>query len=338
MDKTIKKVEQATTKYTNNKSKKIDKGLTNITEFIDLKHKQMLEKEHASEKVIKLVGNKSLSLAEKYYNLIEPYFEFARKSTVYLNWPYFWWLKKRLRTGGNVLYADGVHFFVALQGGGKSSIAFHLISDILKRTGKSAYVNANFEKHRYDPIKKQHYKYFQFFKLLEFFDMSVKLDDPDIEVTQLKRFNSNFDTIVLDEWLTEMNHRMNKTKEYNNVFMALLNMIAHMRHQGMRRIYVLSQIDNTDIQLLSMFKYIHELEIDLDIPYAEWIESGKLEKHIMGWDVWTYGVSRNKKAQRTDKVLVKKQYVKNTTDFEHFDTYAQAGKYEALPEDPIKFI
>lgn len=279
-----------------------------------------------------------LEFINAYSELVEPYADFARKTTVPINWPYFLYKKLTNKYDSNVLFHPGVHFFVALQGGGKSTLAYDLISEILVKTGKSSYVNAHFEIPEYDPVTKQYFCYFQYFKLMDFFDMSVREETSKIEVSQLKRFNRNFDTIVLDEWLTEMNHRLNKTKDYNNIFMALITMIAHMRHQKMQRIYVLSQIDNTDIQLLSMFKYVHEVQIDLDVTYADWIDTGMMAKHIKGWHIYTFGVKRNRKKMTTDKVLIKKQYRKATADFTYFDSLAMSHKYNMLKEDEINFI
>lgn len=334
----IRRVEKRIDELLSKSSAHIDGLTTKLLDKLEQKDTKLLNTETTSEVIAENYYETILDLVEMYYDLVDPYTDFARKTTIPFNWPYYLYLKMKNHLMGNILFKDGVHFFVALQGGGKSTLAYDLISEILRKTGKSSYVNAQFEKPQYDPITQKYFVYFQYFELLDFFDMSVKEDDPSIKVSQKKRFNRNFDTIVLDEWLTEMNHRMNKTKDYNNIFMALLNMIAHMRHQKMKRIYVLSQIDNTDIQLLSMFKYIHELEIDLDVTYRDWIETGMMTRHIKGWTIWTYGVKRNRKKQSMDKVLIKKQYRKATADFTYFDTLSQAEKYAVLHEDKINFI
>lgn len=332
------KIEQQASKLIDNAFVQIEKYNNKITDKLDTLDSSNITKETTTEKIATDYYNTVTDVADSYCELLEPYFDLARKTTVPINWPYFLYLKIKNKFNTNILFHPGVHFFVALQGGGKSTLAYDLISEILRNTGKSAYINAMFEVPRHDPISNQYFTYFQYFKLLDFFNMTAKDDNPEIEVSQLKQFNRNFDTIVLDEWLTEMNHRLNKTKDYNNIFMAMIEMIAHMRHQKMNRIYVLSQIDNTDIQLLSMFKYIHEIEIDLDITYKDWVASGKLTKHIKGWHVYTFGVKRNRKKQSTEKVLLKKQYRKATADFDYFDTLSQSHKYKVLPEDKINFI
>ena len=80
-----------------------------------------------------------------------------------------------------------------------------------------------------------------------------------------------------------MNHRQNNTKLYKEVFIAFISSVAHMRHQRMKRIYVASQLDTTDTQLMAMFKYTHEIEIDLDVDYWDWVQTGMMTKHIKGW-------------------------------------------------------
>lgn len=314
---------------------KYDNKITSIINHADLK---TLNTPGISERISNYYDDLILNLYDRYEEKIIPYADFARKSTVPINWPYYWYLKLKRRFSNNVLFAQGVHFMVALQGGGKSTLAYELIERLRLSTSKSSYVNADFELAKQDPISKKFYKWHNKFKLLDYFDLSIMHDEPEIEVAQLKRFNRNFDNIVLDEWLTEMNHRLNRTKDYNNTFLALITMIAHMRHQKMKRIYVLSQIDNTDTQLLSMFKYQHEIEIVLDISYSDWISTGQMHDHIKGWNVWTYGNKRNRKKRANEKFLIKKQFVEKTADFTYFDTYSQASKYESLPEDNIKFL
>ena len=313
-----------------------DNYSNNITNFLNRRDK--LEKISANEKFSNWYNTNFLSIVNKYDNAISQYKNFARKTTVPINWPYYYYLKLKRKFDSNVLFAQGVHFMVALQGGGKSTLAFEIIERLRIQTRKASYVNADFELPKQDPISKKFYRYHNKFRLLDFFDLKVMEDNPDLEVAQLKKFNRYFENIILDEWLTEMNHRLNRTKDYNNTFLALITMIAHMRHQKMKRIYVLSQIDNTDTQLLSMFKYQHEIEIDLDISYADWLATGEMSNHIKGWNIWTYGTKRNRKRQSNDKVLIKKQYLHKTADFSSFDTLSQASKYETLPEDNLVFI
>jgi len=318
---------------------KYDRVLHKIIDKLTITDKNILKHDQHNEKIIKGYDTWFNNFLGSYEKKIMPYADFARKTTVPINFPYFLYLKIKRRYDTNILFADGVHFFVALQGGGKSTLAFELIERLRIKTGKGSYVNADFELPKQDQITKKHYTWHTRFNLLDFFNIE-ETEINSIKVSQLKRFNRNFDNIVLDEWLTEMNHRLNKTKGYNNIFMGLISMIAEMRHQRIRRIYVLSQIDNTDTQLLSMFKYQHEIQIDLDVSYKDWIETGMMERHIKGWHVWTYGNKRRRKrnTRSNQSYLIKKQYIKKTADFTSFDTFSQATKYETLLEDQIKLL
>lgn len=264
--------------------------------------------------------------------------------TPIISYPFYYYFKKNNKEKFDYLLSNGVHFITALQGGGKSSIAYNLAEYIYENEGTQCYLNASFEKARFDETKQKWIKHHQYFKLSEFFNAIPDTYDKKgnvkkYKIVQLKKFNKNFKTIILDEWLTEMNHRQNKTTDYNDVFLALIAMIAHMRHQGIKRIYVLSQIDNTDIQLTSMFKYHHEVQVKLGNSYFnDFLKNHTLENKIVGWHVDTYKVKRNRKKRSTDEILIKKRFVKATADFKYFDTFSMAGKYENLPEDKINLI
>lgn len=335
------RIESFENKLTDNINKR-DQITNNYNDFfiktLDDIHKKMINKESVSEKLYNWYYDKIIGYVENYATEIEPYREFARETNVPLNYFYYLWLRIREKFESNLLIANGVHFIVALQGGGKSTLAYELIERLRLKNGKGAYINTNFELPRLDTINKKYYKHHIEFKLSDFFDYRIMDDEDPLIVPQKYRFNSAFENMVLDEWLTEMNHRNNRTKDYNNVFLALLQMIAHMRHQGMKRIYILSQIDNTDIQLLSMLKYVHEVEIDLDVDYFDWVFSGELTRHIKGWWVYTYGIKRNRKAQRSDRILLKKQYIERTADFEYFETLNQASRYQVLKEHQVKML
>jgi hypothetical protein len=281
-----------------------------------------------------------LAFTDKYEKFLIEKSLFARVSTMPTNYYLYRMLKKLKKSNVDPLLFNGVHFITALMGGGKSSLIYDVIEEIRRNTGKSSYVNADFEKIKYDDVAEKSYLHHQKFELTEFFDMSnIKKNDEEtgqIKISQKKKFNRNFDSIVLDEWLSEMNHRNNKKSDYNNIFLALMNMIAHMRHQKMKRIFVLSQMSTTDVQLMTMFSFIHEIQVDLDCTYLDWIKTGSLSKKIKGWWISTYAKPTNKKYQNKDEmVLIKKYYRKATADFTYFDTFSMASRYDNLPEDKI---
>lgn len=66
--------------------------------------------------------------------------------------------------------------------------------------------------------------------------------------------------LILDEINLKFNRRLNKTKNYNEKFVGLIEMIITCRHQGINRIYFIGQkLELQDSQLQSLFKYWHNI-------------------------------------------------------------------------------
>ncbi len=284
------------------------------------------------------LGHLKLNKAyKKCMKLIE---DFARITTTPFNYAYFFYLTVLKYIQSDPIEHHGVHYITALMGGGKSSSAYDVVEKIRRTTGKGAYINVSMEKPRYDQLNNKWFKYHPEFDIEEFWGVNNYTDDEGKEqqrIEQLKAFDLEFDNLILDEWLSKMNHRQNNTKLYKEVFIAFIAAIAHMRHQHMKRIYVLSQLDTTDIQLMAMFKYIHEVEVVLNVPYSEWVRTGSLDKHIVGWWFWTYKYKRNRKKSSTDKVLYKKYFRPCTANLEYFESMNQAHIYESLPKHKIDY-
>lgn len=64
--------------------------------------------------------------------------------------------------------------------------------------------------------------------------------------------------LIFDEINRSFNRRLNKTTEYNRLFIGLMEMIVTHRHQNLKTVYFLGQSLNLqDTQLQHVFKYIH---------------------------------------------------------------------------------
>jgi hypothetical protein len=266
-----------------------------------------------------------------------------RATTAPLNFPFFRHLVKRFKSKSStpLIEQDGVHYIYALPGGGKTSLSFDLIEDYRYKSGRGAYVNTAMERPRYDDLEDIFYKYHYEFNVEDFFGSKPYTDaegNVKYKIQQLKKFNRRFPIIVFDELLSWLNHRVNNTKDYLQIFIALIQFLAQRRHRGIKRVYFLNQLDTTDIQLMSAFNYVHEVQIDLDIPYIEWIKTGRLELHIMGWWIYTYSYYSKGKKTADNKYLVQKHYRKRTADFDYFETLSQKEDYDKLPEDKITGI
>jgi hypothetical protein len=266
--------------------------------------------------------------------------DFARITLTPINWIYFYYLTVMKYLTTDPIEHQGVHYITALMGGGKSSLMYDVAEKVRTTTSKGTYVNVELERPRYDVIHDKWYKFHPEFDIEEFWGVKTYIDENGEEkqrIEQLKKFDLEFDNLILDEWLSKMNHRQNNTKLYKEVFIALISAIAHMRHQHMKRIYVASQLDTTDIQLMAMFKYIHEVEVKLNVPYLEWVRTGSLDKHIMGWTIWTYKYKRNRKKSATEKKLYKKYFRPRTADMDFFESMNQSKIYDKLPQHKINY-
>lgn len=266
-----------------------------------------------------------------------------RASTAPLNWPFFRWLVKRFKSKSSIPFIEhpGIHYIYALPGGGKTSLSYDLIEEERLNTGYGSYVNTAMEMPRYDELKDVFYKYHSEFEIEDYFGSKEYTDaegNVRYKIQQLKRFDRRFPIIVFDELLSWLNHRVNNTKDYLQIFIALIQFLAQRRHRHIKKVYFLNQLDTTDIQLMSVFNYVHEVKIDLDIPYIEWIKTGKLDLHIMGWWIDTYKFNSVGKKSADNKYLVQTHYRKKTADFDYFESLSQQEEYEKLPEDQIPGI
>lgn len=267
---------------------------------------------------------------------------FVRKTTKPINYPEFLH-KKRLKfkkTGQPYILAEGIHYIYALPGKGKSSLLYDIMEEIRIKTGYGSYINAHLEKPRYDDYEDKWFQYHKYFEVAEHFGKKEyvnRLGETKFKIQQLKKFDKRFHTIGFDELLSWLNHRLNNTGDYLEVFIALIQFLAQRRHRFIKRAYFLNQLDTTDIQLMSAFNYTHEVEVDLDVPYDYWIETGELVLHIKGWWINTYVYAPTGKKNSENKIHIQKHYRKRTANFDYFETLSQSEAYEnEVPDDIIE--
>lgn len=265
---------------------------------------------------------------------------FVRKTTVPLNYIEFI-LGKPKKKNQHYITAPGTHYIYALPGGGKSSLAFDIIEEIRVKTGLGSYVNCAIEKPKYDDVNDFYFKYHSEFEVEDFFgkQLVTKKDGTEkYKITQLKNFDRRFRNIVFDELLSWLNHRMNNTGDYLQIFIALIQFLAQRRHRNVDRVYFLNQLDTTDIQLMSSFNYVHEVQVDLDVPYWHWVETGCYDKHILGWWIDTYKFGSTGKKTASNKILIESHYRPRTADFDYFDSFAEQKNTENLPFDKLEIV
>lgn len=304
--------------------------------------KLLYKLENASRKFAMARANKNIAFSKFVYDFLtsEGVYKVARWTTIPFSWLWLKFLKSRTKKILPV-FEEGTHLVFALQGGGKSSGAYEFIEELRLRTGLGSYVNVLMEKPRYDPVGKYYYRFHKVFKEEDFWGLKHTGEysdkgDPIYTSTQRMQFDPRFRNVVIDELLSTFNHRNNKSGQYNEVFIGMMKGIAHQRHQGIDRFYFCSQIDTTDIQLMSIFKYTHAIKVHLDVTYPEWLKSGKLSRHIQGW--WINSSHRETNKRGKEIIRSKRYYLKRTFIEKYFETKNMSHEYKKLQKDRIEVI
>lgn len=148
--------------------------------------------------------------------------------------------------GKSLLFANGSHIVTSYPGGGKTLLASHIINSV---DSESNFFLSN---------------------MAEFpgYDNCYTFDINDIfkDGEQVKSFPTidhkgrKIYAIIFDEINLNFNRRMNRTSDYNDIFMGLVEFIVTHRHQDIPRIYFLGQkLELQDTQLQSLFKYQHDI-------------------------------------------------------------------------------
>lgn len=332
--------------------KKINEKEAKLSLFINRYNSYFTKKEESHRKIIDFVNNKTLSVNKPYLNVINKavdinerfiditcrfalsLYPMARYTSMPFNYIWLYYYKRMSETNDNMLLIPGVHYIVALQGGGKSSVIFDTIEELRDIYGKFSYINVELEHPYFDEVRDAYMVHHYLFEVEDYFGLMWDEDKEKYIAQQMKQFDEHATAIVFDEWLANSNHRNNKTNTYNEKVIPIITALAKMRHQNISHVYFASQIDTTDTQVMSLFKLIHEVEIVRDIPYFKWIKDGLFKKDIIGWNVWTYAFVRGKKG--IDKMLVKKWFKKRyVDDFSRFNSLNQAGTFTHLPKDRL---
>lgn len=161
---------------------------------------------------------------------------------------FFWIILKYWFKGifSNPLYANGVHFFEAPSGTGKTLLA-NIILQNSTNDHQFWYSNLN---------------QFEAEKQAVFVPESMFANGKQIaklpkslEINGKKKWANG---IIFDELNASFNRRMNRKTSYNDVFIGLMEMIVSHRHQGMNKLYFLGQSKQLqDGQIQQVFKFYH---------------------------------------------------------------------------------
>lgn len=264
----------------------------------------------------------------------------------------FYALRKRwINRYRDSLYATGIHAFIAPPGGGKSSLAYEIAEQLRLKTGRGSSFNTDLEKPRYDKLSGNYIRYHEVFEMFDKFgieEITNSRGEVRTIATLREKFDANFlEALFFDEFISALNRRNNKSADYNGVFLAIFNLLVHKRHinkaeldKGIERIYFIQQIDAFDGLLDKSIDYKHEIEVDLDCTYVEWLITGLFTKHILGWRVKSYVKDKKRNSRGTDTIhwkLHQNRYVKKTFKDDFYESRNQGEFYNGLPDAKTKY-
>lgn len=225
-----------------------------------------------------------------------------------------YWLNKL-----SLLHATGTHIITGYMGSGKTLVQNKIIRDV-------------------DPSK-----YFFLSNIAEFegvktFNIEDLFSDTEQKKTLplIDEYGRRLYGVIFDEINLQFNKRLNRTKDYNNLFIGLVEFLVSSRHQGIPRIYFIGQkLELQDTQLQSLFKYQHDIIKTKRKPkYWFYYDNGYISflphKIIL--------MNRCKSEEVQDQFIdVRKQKIKvKEKDFKTYDTHALAKNYLTLPSIELK--
>ena len=150
---------------------------------------------------------------------------------------------KGLFSRGSIYHANGAHLISGYPGSGKTLFMNQLRNEIDSE------------------------KYFFLSNIKEFDGVGTfNLEDIFANGEQIRSFPTvdekgrKIYAVIFDEINLQFNRRMNKSKEYNDLFMGLVEFLVSHRHQDVPRVYFIGQkLELQDGQLQSLFKYQHDI-------------------------------------------------------------------------------
>lgn len=228
----------------------------------------------------------------------------------------------------NPIYANGVHLFDAPSGTGKTLLANYVLQTSTKRNG-FWYTNID----EFDSTKQV------VFDVNKLFASGKQVAKLPFKILDQDKYPKYAEGIIFDELNLNFNRRMNRTTEYNSLFVGLMEMVVSHRHQHMNRLYFLSQdLSFNDGQIQQAFKYHHLIYAKKRYNYDLYLLDGKVVKTPKKLLV-EHWIKTGQKDARGMPVFAhfKTSKIKINTK-KHILTYNHLGyakKYESLPDYQI---
>lgn len=229
------------------------------------------------------------------------------------------YIKNLFQKNNSCLYNYGTHLISGFPGAGKTLLSNYIINNVDRSkyffyTTKEQYIGDNIY---YLPLEKL------------FTDKKQNYKIPIVDGKGRFLYG-----VIMDEINLHFNKRNNRTNEYNDQFIGLIEFIVSHRHQGIKRIYFLGQkLELQDTQLQSLFMYHHFIKKKkIKRPFQLFKETGQIK--IIPKKLIIENFNRN---ELNEYVSIGKEKIKiNRLHLETYNTEFLNEYYKELEELEIE--
>lgn len=217
----------------------------------------------------------------------------------------------------DIMTCPGSHIVTGYQGAGKTLLVNHIINNF-DNTKYFFYTNI-------DEFKQENIKVIDIKELFEGKKQVKKLATIDERGRVLG-------AVILDEINREFNKRANKTTEYNDLFIGLIEMVVTMRHQRIPRFYFIGQkLELQDNQLMALYQYQHDIiKTRKRFRYWKYYQKSAQRIPVKSFVIHRLKV-RDDKGQEYFMDYKRGRYKYNWYDLESYNTFGMASSYDKLP-------
>jgi len=264
----------------------------------------------------------------KYYaTTLYGFYGFMRWSTIPYNWfilrVWQWYISNPAER--KPWMKPGIHYWSSPPRGGKSITSWELAEWLREKTGYASYFTSPIEKPRLSEDGTYWYVYHRYIHLNRYYKEGKKV---------LNYNTDKYKSMFKDEKQVEQNPRLNKTKEYNQIYIPEHTDDILLAHQGFdNNIHILSQHAKHDAQTMEVLAMYHRIEKTVKgVNYRKWLEDGKFELVPIYVRITAYTIEsafNEIKLKKFKRYKLKISY----QNLPYFDTHAEANRYKHLPKD-----
>lgn len=282
---------------------------------------------HGLTHIIKHFVKHSTKAFKTYATTFFQFYTFMRYTTIPYNWLIIkiwqWYVSNPSER--KPWMKPGIHYWSSPPRGGKSLTSFILAEWLREKTGYASYFTSPIEKPRLSEDGSYWYVYHRYIHLNRYYKDGKKV------------LNFNTDkckSMFKDEKQADQNPRLNKTKEYNSIYIPEHTDDILLAHQGFdNNIHILSQHAKHDSQTMEVVAMNHRIEKTVKgVSYKKWLHDGKFEIVPVYIKVTAY----KPEATINEVKLKKYKTYKLKVPYEllpYFDTHAEANRFKHLPKD-----